>query len=226
MSRSDRIKEIRAHFFDGDNTAFAHAVGEKPNTVSNWVNREPGSVGVYVKITDALPSVSLDWLLTGVGEMLIKSKDVTMHYTPPYYENNEEQSVLLYDIDAAANLQTIFTNRDENVLEKMIIPYLPKVDGAIRVRGDSMYPLLHSGDIIIYKETRCKDTILYGEMYLVEFSLNEDYHLVVKFVNKSEIDDHINLSSYNQHYQSIDIPNTSIRAMALVKASIRINAMI
>ena len=108
----------------------------------------------------------------------------------------------------------------------MIIPYLPKVDGAIRVRGDSMYPLLHSGDIIIYKETRCKDTILYGEMYLVEFSLNGDYHLVVKFVNKSEIDDHINLSSYNQHYQSIDIPNTSIRAMAVVKASIRINAMI
>ena len=38
------------------------------------------------------------------------------------------------------------------MLDYISIPRLPKCDGAVYVTGDSMYPLLKSGDIVLYKE--------------------------------------------------------------------------
>ncbi|MDR2927170.1 MAG: hypothetical protein LBV41_03045, partial [Cytophagaceae bacterium] len=65
-----RIKKIREHFCNDSNKVFANEVGEKPNTVNNWI-REGYSVsrGVASKLTEKFP-VDLNWLLSGEGEML------------------------------------------------------------------------------------------------------------------------------------------------------------
>jgi hypothetical protein len=67
---NSRIKKIREHFCNDSNKVFAYQVGEKPNTVNNWI-REGYSVnrGVASKLTEKFP-VDLNWLLTGEGEML------------------------------------------------------------------------------------------------------------------------------------------------------------
>jgi phage repressor protein C with HTH and peptisase S24 domain len=39
-------------------------------------------------------------------------------------------------------------------LEQILIPHLPKCDGAFYVTGDGMYPLLKSGDLVLYKEIK------------------------------------------------------------------------
>lgn len=85
-----------------------------------------------------------------------------------------EQEVLLYDVSAAANLKTLFDNKRQNILGKISIPDMPRCDGAVYVTGDSMYPLLKSGDIIVYKELHDFQEVIYGEMYLVSFDLDGD----------------------------------------------------
>lgn len=133
-----------------------------------------------------------------------------------------EQEVLLYDVSAAANLKTLFDNKRQNILGKISIPDMPRCDGAVYVTGDSMYPLLKSGDIIVYKELHDFQEVIYGEMYLVSFDLDGDDFLTVKYVNHSDKgDDFVKLVSHNAYHDPKDIALSRVRAMALVKLSIR-----
>ncbi len=78
-----RIKEIRKAYCNDSNTEFAKAMGEKPNTVNNWV-REGYSVGMSVvtKIVSKFP-INAQWVLTGEGDMAIKEDP------PPEIPNNQ-----------------------------------------------------------------------------------------------------------------------------------------
>lgn len=191
------------------------------------------------EILSIYPNLNPEWLLTGNGEMLKNSSVINS------YEINEasnintvtesvncydkkigEQEINLYDINAAANLQTLFESGQQNVIGKIRIPNLPRCDGAIHLRGDSMYPLLKSGDIIIYKVLNNIYNLTYGEMYLIDYALDGDDYLVVKYINASEIENHVRLVSYNPHYSPMDIPLSSIRSLAIVKASVRINTLV
>ena len=90
-----------------------------------------------------------------------------------------------------------------------------------------MYPLLKSGDIIAYKEIQNPQHIIFGEMYLVSFIMEDDYYVAVKYLQKSELGkDFVQLVSYNPHHAPKDIPLSSINALALVKFSIRRNTII
>ena len=125
-------------------------------------------------------------------------------------------------------IQRFQTNSNDQIpIDYISIPNLPKCDGALTVAGDSMYPLLKSGDIVAYKEIQdLQNDIFWGEMYLVSIQLGDEEYVSVKWVQKSEKGDtHIRLVSENQHHQPKDIPLSKVRAMALVKASIRINSM-
>ncbi|MFY0714091.1 helix-turn-helix domain-containing protein [Seonamhaeicola sp. NFXS20] len=138
------------------------------------------------------------------------------------------QSIPLYNLEATAGLVELF--RDQSVMipvDTIKIPNLPKCDGAIYVTGDSMYPLLKSGDIVAYKQIQdFKNDIFWGEMYLVSVEVAGEEYVSVKYVQRSEKgDDYIRLVSQNSHHQPKDILLSKVRAMALVKASIRINSM-
>ena len=158
----------------------------------------------------------------------VELEEVTIINKPKYTEKVEENGELyLYDIEAAANLKSLLVNKDQNILGKISIPNIPKCDGAVYVKGDSMYPLLKSGDIIAYKEVPVEiQHIFYGEMYLVSIDIEGEEYLTVKYINQSERGcEWIKLVSYNQHHQPKDFPLSSVRALALVKLSIRMNTM-
>jgi phage repressor protein C with HTH and peptisase S24 domain len=137
------------------------------------------------------------------------------------------QEIPLYDLEAVAGLRELFNSgKPQRILDTIKIPNLPKCDGAISVTGDSMYPLLKSGDIILYKETEFEN-IFFGEMYLLSVKLNDwEEYITVKYVQKSENGhDFVKLVSQNSHHQPKDIHISKISALALIKASIRINTM-
>ncbi len=69
---------------------------------------------------------------------------------------------------------------------KIQIPSIPLCDGAVYISGDSMYPILKSGDIVGFKEINSFSNLIYGEMYLVSFTIEGDEYLAVKYVNRSE----------------------------------------
>lgn len=182
------------------------------------------------KILHYYPEINSEWLLTGNGPMIKEDNTSLM------IMNNDRktvdslhatQEIPLYDLEAVAGLRELFSSGEpQRILDTIKIPNLPKCDGAISVTGDSMYPLLKSGDIILYKETEF-DNIFFGEMYLLSVKLNEwEEYITVKYVQKSEQgNEYVKLVSQNSHHQPKDIHISKISALALIKASIRINTM-
>lgn len=141
---------------------------------------------------------------------------------------SESQSIPLYDIEAVAGLVPLFQDTvAKNPIDHISIPQLPKCDGAIKVTGDSMYPLLKSGDIIMYKQiTDIENDIFWGEMYLLSVETDDEEYITVKYIQRSEKNEnYVRLVSQNQHHQDREIRRDRIKALALVKASIRINSM-
>lgn len=224
----------------------------KRGNISNMT--EYGTIGSdkLSKIIDAFSEVNIEWLLTGRGDML-KSKcpqyntpdeispdpnDKDTEFFAPdqinqvHFPKSVEQlspleSIALYDIEAAANLQSLYDNRHENIIGQIAIPDIPKCDGAVYVRGDSMYPRLKSGDIIVFKFVPNElSSIFYGEMYLISMDLDGDDYLTIKYIKRSERGDNwVKLVSHNPEHDPKDIPLSAIRALALVKVSISMNTM-
>lgn len=203
--------------------AFEKSIGASKSYFNNTKNI---SAEMLANIVRVYSDISPEWLLTGEGSMLKENNNgVKLLSHPKVPEVLSNQDIILYDINAAANLRTLLGDKSQNILGKISIPDIPKCDGAVYVKGDSMYPLLKSGDIVAYKEVHNFDNVVKGEMYLISFDLDGDEYLTVKYVNKSDKEGFIKLVSYNPHHEPMDIPVSSITAMALVKVSIRMNTM-
>lgn len=168
---------------------------------------------------------SMPWLVLGEGEMLRES-DVLRIHNPPYHEAiNENVIVPLFDVQAAANLKMITENDKKNIIGYISLPNMPSVDGAITVRRDSMYPIIKSGDIVVFKWVSGPEYITFAEIYLVSYMWDDDKHVTVKYVKRSQVPEYITLVSYNSNHDPIDIPVSCIQSIALVKVSIRYNTI-
>ena len=202
-------------------------IGIPQNTLNRQINGDTAvPISTIISIIGYFKNISSDWLL-GISDNRKNQKPMQILNESKATEKKlTEQEVLLYDVSAAANLKTLFDNKRQNILGKISIPDMPRCDGAVYVTGDSMYPLLKSGDIIVYKELHDFQEVIYGEMYLVSFDLDGDDFLTVKYVNHSDKgDDFVKLVSYNTYHDPKDIALSRVRAMALVKLSIRKNTM-
>lgn len=211
------------------NKVVADALGVAETNIVRYDDLSKRKLSDLITISKALNMDlgELVQIITGTTINLGTSQVETI-YKPAYAEKIEEDgNVILYDVEAAANLKYLFDNKDENILGMIHIPNIPKCDGAVYVKGDSMYPLLKSGDIVAYKEIPLDmQHIFFGEMYLVSIDMDGDEYLTVKYVNHSDKgDDWIKLVSYNQYHQPKDFPLSSVKAMAIIKLSIRMNTM-
>lgn len=221
----DRLKAVIAEKGHTVNS-FSKETGYPQRTLSRQIN-ENTAVGydVIALIASKYPDISLNWLITGDGTMKQDGGIIKIH-KPPYPESlNENLIVPVFDIEAAANLKMTMHKDKENVIGYLSIPDMPTVDGAVAVRGDSMYPIIKSGDIVVYKWISSPEYITYGEMYLVTYLWGDDRHVVVKYVKRSQKEGYITLISYNSHHEPIDIPMSCIQSIALVKVSIRYNTI-
>jgi phage repressor protein C with HTH and peptisase S24 domain len=139
----------------------------------------------------------------------VLNKDKSLHKVP------------LFELEASAGFSTLYQDSPELVTDYITIPNLPPVDGAIYAKGDSMAPLIASGDIVIFKKVELlPDNILWGHIYIVSYTIDGDSFTVLKYVRKSTCSGCVRLESFNVRYDPQDIPANSITALALVKASI------
>ncbi len=206
----------------------AKHLGVSRATVSNWVARN--RIDFPLLLEKMGRDVDYNWLLMGKGEQRhrprfcdspLASGEVEILHNPKTADAVDDRNVTLYDVSAAANLKTLFTNKRQFALGTIQIPNVPRCDGAIYVSGDSMYPILKSGDIVGYKELSSFDNLIYGEIYIVSFCLDGNEYLSVKYVKHSEKEGCVKLVSYNPHHEPMDIPFSAINAMGIVKFSIR-----
>ena len=180
------------------------------------------------KIVENYPNYSVSWLLTGEGNMLDVAIPLTLDHTFPLRTDRaiDHQEIPLYEYNATAGLVAIFNDHALEPTDFLKIPNLPPVDGAIYVRGESMSPLLKSGDIVMYKKKELSlDSILWGEIYLLSFISDGDTYTAVKYIQKADEEGKVRLASFNPTFAPKDIPMSSITALALVKASLTFHTM-
>ena len=190
-----RAKRVLNFKTDADLAAY---LGVSRSTLSNWVARN--SID-FPLLLSKLKDVDYNWLLLGKKPLIPQSETS---------DALKDRTVMLYDIAAAANLRTLLANKQQYVVGKIQIPSIPVCDGAVYISGDSMYPILKSGDIVGFKEINSFGNVIYGEMYLVSFCIDGDEYLTVKYVNRSDIEGYIRLVSYNPHHEPMDVPFSSI----------------
>ena len=231
----ERISVLKKEWFDAElsnlkkqgisRAEIARKMGILPQTLNNVIN---GTRGISDDFLDKFIATF------NISQLeLVKRNDGIQPITPIDHRfilrtdhKLESQDIPLYDLSATAGLMAIFNDNHISPDDYLRIPNLPPVDGAIYVRGESMTPLLKSGDIIIFKRLALSlDSILWGQIYLLSFIAGGDFLTVVKYVQKSDTPDCIRLVSHNDRFQPKDIPLSSIQALAIVKASITFHTM-
>ena len=167
-----------------------------------------------------------EWLERGVGEMFNAEPSLSSSFRLRGEGELPLQSVPLYSIEGTAGLVPLFEQSEAHTpINYIHIPNLPKCDGAIYVAGDSMYPLLKSGDIVLYKQLHDIEDIFWGNMYLLSIDIDGEEYVTIKYIQRAERDGYIKLVSENQHHAEKEVALSRIRAIALVKASVRMNTM-
>ena len=159
-------------------------------------------------------NVNPDWLETGKGCMFNAEPDLTsyLHRTD---NSLPLQSVPLYSIEGTAGLVPLFSDQAQLKPVNFIhIPNLPKCDGAIYIVGDSMYPLLKSGDIVLYKQLHDIGDVFWGDMYLLSIDIDGEEYVTVKYIQKSDRKGYVKLVSQNPHHADKEVEIARIRAEA------------
>lgn len=75
LLENQRIKHLINFFVDGSQIKFATKLGITQQTLGNYINGKT-KVPLYVaeKIKEHYPTVNLEWLVMGVGDMLLKNE--------------------------------------------------------------------------------------------------------------------------------------------------------
>ncbi|AMP97151.1 peptidase S24 [Pedobacter cryoconitis] len=247
-----KINEIAVNYFEDNNSKFAAALGTNEANIRNYRSKIVPKVDFIVKLCNDL-NISFEWMFNDSGEMNKVKKETGVSltyplitetnptatvayavvtagtYTPGTGNRNNlqhQQGIPLYEMNPAGNLLDFF-NQPPNIIDHIYIPKLPKSDGALYILGESMYPVLKSGDIVIYKRiNNLSEGIYYGEMYLLSINIDGDDVTILRYVHQSEKgENYIKLISHNTTHAPKDIRIEYVKAMALIKASIRINTM-
>ena len=228
---ADIVRRAKLAMGFSRDSELAKYLGVSRSTMSNWMARN--SID-FPLVLGRMQEVDYNWLLTGKGSPRLQqgycdselaSGPVERIHQPKCSEALDDRSVTLFNFAAAANLRSMLEDRPQYALGEIVIPNIPRCDGAIFISGDSMYPILKSGDIVGFRCIPDFNAIIYGEMYLLSFTIDGDDYVTIKYLQKADEEGFVRLVSYNPHHSPKDIPVDSIRALALVKASVRFNTM-
>lgn len=179
-------------------------------------------------IIATFPELNIDWLITGQGEML-----KTNELRPNSQQLKSERHLIpLYDTIAIAGRQELDMSPISEPAEYIDAgDWFRDATAAMRIHGDSMYPIYKSGCIAALKEVVNKDLIMYGEDYVIE--TNE--YRTIKRIQKGKSDLYILACSANTErwedgsdrgrliYEPFDISRDEIRRLLLVLGSVRRN---
>lgn len=159
----------------------------------------PDPVGTSLKIGKAYPEV--EFIFTNKKGLTDAKKD------------SSSKSIPYYDIEVSAGPISFYQDYPELPNTALEIPFVSDVDLAMPVYGDSMYPRIKSGDIVLLKKIKDPDVILFGEVYLV---ITNDYR-TIKYIRKHEDEDKIILVSENDRFDPVVIKKESILHLFLYK---------
>lgn len=158
-------------------------------------NKVPFSETLYSRINSLYKDVNIDWLRTGVGEMLNKADDNENS------NDKEGMEVLLLPVSAeGGRLDNFSTQVLAEDCETIISP-IKGVDFAMTVTGDSMFPEYPSGSRVLVKKINEKAFIDWGRVYVLDTCNGT----VIKKIMPSEYEGKIRCESINPEYPPFEV---------------------
>ncbi|OIV41998.1 S24 family peptidase [Flavobacterium johnsoniae] len=193
---------------------------------SQLKNNKTIGVDKLENILKQYPDINLEWLLKGNGDML--SYESLNERSTLYKKTEKSQShnIPIYDVQSTAGIVDLFgENNNQKAVSFLNVPRISEFDGALYVVGDSMYPLLRSGDIVIYKKiNNPEENIIWGEMYLIYVKNDDNEYFLTRYLKPSDRESYVQFVSQNPDHQTVEFPVSSIKVLALIKASVRVNS--
>ena len=180
-----------------------------------------------IKVMEIFPHLSINWLLTGEGEMLLSSSDKHEGTTKELQRNYEETTDLskagipLIPVDAVAGFNGIDSPSIHiDDCQRYLVPEFKQLNAEfmIRVSGSSMYPKYSSGDILACRKLTSYNFIQWGKIYVID---SEQGAMVKRLFPCDEQPDCVTCKSDNPNYPPFKLPTTEIRSLSIVLGSIR-----
>ncbi len=150
------------------------------------------------------------YVLTGEGEMLLSDKS----------ESNQK-TIKYYDVDASASPIEMFDPGNGTRYKDVVIPGFGDCDIALNVWGDSMEPILNSGEIILCKEWT-ENFIEFGKIYLV---ITKNNNRMIKYIQPSENESKVMCESANNFYKPFAVNKADILKLFLIKGHVERNSI-
>ena len=200
----DRIKMLIDERHDGSVPKFANAIGTSHAAVYKWLRGEAEPNSNLIRKIFSISKVSIEWLITGEGEMLPKVPDTI------YKSDRQEPTsnlcenyclIPLYDIQASAGngsyieheqIKCHLAFRKDWITDNGL---QAKDLAALTVKGDSMGPTLQDKDLVLIDQA--KKTITADAIYV----LVDNSGLKIKRVQRLLTGDVI-IKSDNPHYDN------------------------
>ena len=202
----ERLRSLaEAH---GSVNALAKAAGVSQSGLQRYLNGGEPSRKALIAIAVA-GGVSLEWLATGSGESAI-----TEGHQAEVLGMEDYAFVPLYDAQCSAGAGA--WNENCRVLTHISFTrYSLRKQGltpdhlsAIRIDGDSMEPVLHSGDTVLIDHTR---TTIEGEGIYI---LRLDGHLYAKRLQRNF--DGVAIISANSAYDKVIVPRDRLAELEII----------
>lgn len=179
-----------------------------PQNFNNWLNVQDIKTGILEKIAQAIDKniyyfIDRQFLIT--------------------QERDEfpEGAIRYYDLDASAGTVEMFDPGNGVKFKKIILPGYGDCDFALNVWGDSMSPVLNSGEIILCKQWK-ESFIEFGSIYLI---ISTENHRMIKYIQPGSDDRKISCVSENPFYKTFEINKTDILKLFVVKGHINRRAI-
>lgn len=196
-----------------DKKDFAQRIGVSASLVTE-VTKGRSNVGIQAiqNLVD-LFGFSAKWLLLGEGDPWVADEKARAQAALG------DAAIPLIPIDAMAG----FCRGEATVLEceceHYVVPLFRDADFLISVRGDSMQPHFRSGDVVACKFLPLGDVFFqWGKVYVVD----TDQGALIKRVAQGSAADTVTLVSENTAYAPFEVSRGSIRHLALVLGTIRL----
>lgn len=242
---ASRISALISHSVGdehGRNKRFADKVGVTEFVVSNWVKRGAG-MSVMMKIKKAFPEVSIEWLMSGEGEMFKDSAEAPAkpHRAPKEVEvvpagSRIVQRLPIIPIKAQAGVGKGFLyDRDESQDPEDVYEEFDTMEVALerevsdryklfRVTGNSMDDdskrSICDGDIVLCREVYPEDWgygLINTKYPYVVIVIEEEGILIKELIKHSRKDNTITLHSLNSNYEDFTKSLSDVRAFFYVE---------
>jgi len=195
--------------------SFSEKIGlDRPQAIYDIQNGKTKNISAKMadKIISAFPEIDRSWLLTGEGNMLKPMETVFV---------KKSDGIPFYDMDVTAGITESFADVREEVQYYINYPPLNDCDAAFPVYGDSMEPDFYPGDVVLVREIRNVDSMLWGEPYLIITDATCDNLRTIKNVYLSEDRRSFILRATNPKYSGDTIvPRDNVLKIFLVKGKV------